>query len=63
MGGTRLIWLMELATYWARRSCKPILPLPLPQEENERSLPGLPTRLPPPTSKKWLESVARIETE
>ena len=33
------------------------------QEENERQLQTLPTRLPPPGSKKWLESVPRIETE
>jgi hypothetical protein len=33
------------------------------QEAEERGLPGLPARLPPAGTKKWLESVARIETE
>jgi hypothetical protein len=33
------------------------------QEQEERGLPGLPGRLPPPGNKKWLDSVVRIEAE
>ncbi|KAI8470006.1 MAG: hypothetical protein J3K34DRAFT_521690 [Monoraphidium minutum] len=33
------------------------------QEEDERSLPGLPAKLPPPGTRKWLETVPRVEAE
>ncbi|KIY93014.1 hypothetical protein MNEG_14949 [Monoraphidium neglectum] len=33
------------------------------QEDAESALPGLPTRLPPAGSKRWLDSVPRIEAE
>ena len=38
-------------------------PPPRTQEGLERGLPGLPARLPPLGSKKWMDTVARVEAE